>query len=237
MELGKKIMIFGAVTVLTVGGWKLIKDNNTYNNKQITFINKELNDFSIQMEDFIENDFKDFERIMKNLSNGKYDECTTRDVDTLDQYIDTLLTCNFTTYEPKYLVDRQKSGLVINFENYFDKGSEEYRIIQWATEQYQNIIEKTYKSSNPNFTKMVETCGLEYNVHYKDTINRISPFARYLVLKLIRPILDLESYNDYAYEIKGKKTYQVYLGNIDMEIERCFKQIKNCCKDIYGQRY
>lgn len=237
MELGKKIMIFSTVAILATGGYQLVKNSNPYNNKQISFINKELKDFSPQMEDFIENDFKDFDRIMRNLSNGRYDACTTGDVDTLDQYINTLLTCNFSTYEPKYLVDRQKSGFVVNFENYFDKGSEEYRVIQWASEQYQNIIEKTYKLSNPSFGQMVEKCGLEYNIHYKDSVNRINPFARYLVLKLIRPILDLENYNDVVYEIKGKTLYQVYLGNIDGEIERCFKQIKNNCKDIYGHRY
>lgn len=235
MNLKKRLIIFGTAIVMICSGYHLYKKNNPYNSKNITFINQQLDDFSTKMERFIENDFKNFERLMTNFSSGKYDECSATEVTTFEKYMNTILTCNFNDYEPKRYSERDKSGFLINFENYFQEGTDEYEMVRWAAEQYQTIIKHTYRYEHANTAKLTQECGLYYNC-YEDTIKKIDPFARYIVLKLIRPILDLESYNDLSYELKGKAYYHVYLAKVDKDLEECLKYMRRKCNDVVRYR-
>lgn len=236
MNLRKKIVIFGTIIVLATWGYHLIKKNNPYNNKNITFIHEHLDDFSSQMEHFIEEDFKDFERIMKNFSNKKYNKCTVSDIRNLEQYLETILTCNFKDYDYKYLSEREKSGFVISFENYFERGSDEYRMVKWASEQYQNAICSVYDAGGLKKENAAIKCGTYFHI-YEDTLKKIDPFARYIVLKLTRPILDLDYHNDYVYDFPNWKNCKVYLGYVDKEIESCLNYLKQNCKDTSRYRY
>jgi len=230
MELKKRILIFGTAAVLIASGYHLYKENNPYNSKNITFINQEFDDFSRKMEDFIENNFKDFERIMINFSKEKYGECSISDITSLEKYLDIILTCNFKNYEPKSYDEREKSGFVINFENYFKKDSNEYNMVKWASEQYQKIIKSTYRYVNPNISEIIKDCGWDYNYN-EENIKKLNPFARYIVLKLIRPILDLDSYNDISYSFQRNTRYHVYLGDVDKDIEQCLSYLEQKCSN------
>lgn len=236
MDLGKKIMIFGAVAVLATSGYHLVKNSNPYNNKNIVFIHEHLDDFSNKMEHFIEEDFKDFERIMKNFSNGKDENCTVGDIRSLEQYLETILTCNFKNYDKLFPSEREKSGFVINFENYFKKNSDEYQMVKWASELYQKNINSMYRYGEISKEKAAKECGRYYHM-YEDTLKEIDPFARYIVLKLTRPILDLDYHNDYVYDFPDWKYCKVYLEHVDKEIERCLNYMEQNCKDTSRYRY
>lgn len=235
MNIKRTLALFSVVAVLG-GGYHLYNNSNPYNSKNVTFINKQLDDFSNKMKDFLEEDFVHFESIMINLRNGEYDKCSKEDIYNLNKYMDVILSCNFSSYEAKHLTERQKSGFLINFENYFQVGSEEYWVVKWASEQYQKVISRTYKSANPNFEKMAEDCGLDYNTR-DDRIARLNPFARYIVLKLIRPVIDINDYNDEIYAVRGKSTVHVPLSKIDAEISRCLKLMENSCTRTLGHTY
>lgn len=232
MNLGKKIMIFGTVTVLAVGGYQLVKNNNPYNNKNITFIHEHLDDYSKTMEHFIEEDFMVFNSMMKDLSQGNYDKFAKTDMIRLDEYMNTILTCNFKEYKQQLFVDRDKSGFVINFQNYFKKGTEEYRLVEWATEQYQIVIDRSYSSGGISFEDLAIKCGDNYNFYKKD-IDKLTPFARYIVLKLIRPIIDIHPNNHVDYPINNRGRYNVQLHTIDKKIDDCLQEMKNKCKNTF----
>lgn len=236
MNIKRGIAAGTLVILLASGGKYFLENNNPYNNKNIRFINEQLDDYSSKMERFIEEDFRDFERIMKNFSSGKDDKCTIEDIRNLEQYLETILTCNFKDYNYKFPVEREKSGFLINFENYFEKGSDEYQMVKWASEQYQKNIKSIYRSGEIYAEGAARECGQYYHM-YEDTLKKIDPFARYIVLKLTRPILDLDNHNDYVYDFPDWKYCKVYLNYVDNEIERCLDYMKQNCKDASRYRY
>lgn len=227
MVSGKRILaIMGAVVVLGSAGYTVVK-NNPYNNSNITFMNKKLNKFSKEMDDFIKYDFNDFNKIMYALQNGNYNSCVYSDINKLDKYINTIMACNFKGYQDDLwdYRDRNTSGFVIEFENYFPLGSEERTLVEKFSGYYEKGVYEGYRYIDPDMEKIVENCTADYH-KFKTQIYRLPILSRYVVLKIVRPII---AKNNFQYYPNYKR--DVTLNEIDLEISKCIYTMQKQCHD------
>lgn len=220
-----------AVAILGTVGIVIKKNNeNPYNSKNVIFINEQLDDYSKKMDDFLVNDFNHFEGIVYNLSSGNYNGCNKDDISDLNKYMDIILTCNFNDYSHKTYGEREKSGFVINFENYFPVGSVEQELVGLFSNHYEKIIRDTYRYVNPDVDKIVRQCSDDFhNNEFK--ISQLSPFARYIIYKLIRPIISENYYTYYPYYRKENT-----LPKIDAEINKCMDYMTKQCPFVAGHK-
>ena len=213
-----------AVAILGTAGYALAK-SSPYNNENITFINRDLNDFSKEMKNFINKDFNNFNRLMNDLQNGNYDDVTHTEIYDLDRYIDTILTCNFKGYHDAswYYRDREQSGFVIEFEKYFPSGSEERKLIEIFSGYYERGVSDGYRYINPDMNKIIKNCTNDYHT-YGFQISQLPVLPRYIILKIVRPMIAANE-SQYAPYYKRDSV----LSEIDREIEKCMNIMQKQC--------
>lgn len=227
---GKRILaLMSAVVILGTAGYALAK-NNPYNNSNITFINQSYDMDSREMENFINKDFNRFNEIMNGLQNGNYEDYNYQDINLLDRYINLITSCNFRGYggDMWRYRDRYQQGFVIEFENYFPNGSPEKALVERFSEYYESIITNGYKYEKPDVMKFVEACTTDYHT-YKNQIYQLPYFPRYIILKLIRPII---AANESQYVTPNCFYYRdKILAEIDREISNCLMKMQKQCSN------
>ena len=162
---------------------------------------------------------------MYNLQNGNYDDLTHIDIYNLDRYINTIMECNFNGYQNDIwdYRDRNQSGFVIEFEKYFPLGSEERDLIENFSGYYEKGLFDAYRYPDPNMKKLVDNCTADYH-RLETQIYRLPIFPRYVILKIIRPIIENNDFQYYPYYKR-----EVTLAKIDSEISKCLDIMKKQC--------
>ena len=223
MNINKRsLAILTAIAFLGTSGY-LIKKNsgNPYNSNNVKFIHRERDRFSSESRDFLDHDFGHFEHIMRELKDGNYQNLSENDFIALDKYIDLIVRCDYDD-----MSSGAKSEFLINFPNYF-AGSNSRGLINEFCDYNQDFIVAKGCRNDSDFKMIVENCTVSYHRN-KDKIFSTSYFPKYIILKMIRPIIAANP-NNYCYRIgynyEQFNKYSV-LKQIDDEIEDCLSKMQ-----------
>ena len=211
---------------------------NPYDKNVIKF--GEGSKYSLETQNLISDYFNyiRFESMMNDFANNNFENYSIYDVDYLVNCLNVIAKGDLDESEKKFLIPGygyklDKVGFSMMLENYFPEGTDERDLVGRFMINHGLIVKMTCKNSEYDVKDGIKSCCLFYESS-KNEISRLSPLARLVILKIIRPtIIDsvkIENFN--GEEKRHGLTREEYVNNvllpkIDAEIQQCIGALKN----------